>query len=84
MELSNDFGWIVDTLPITIGVQFYWTLYGEGPTDYDYNCVYTVTQINYETGFVRFDWDVYDYSNDYTVDDLVNYLETGTIKIKWW
>lgn len=82
MVLSNEFNWSSDVTPIYVGVGFYWTFYGNGPTDYDYDCIYTVTKLDNGDGFLRFEWGKGDSSEEYTIDDLIKYIETGVIKIK--
>ena len=78
----DDFNWSDGVTPIYVGMEFYWTLYGKGLTDYDYNCVYTITQLDNGDGFLRFEWDKGDVSEEYTIDDLIRYIDSGTVKIK--
>lgn len=76
----EDFEWITDTMPITVGLQFYWTLY-DNDDSYDYSCVYTITDIDYGDGSLIFVWDDGS-SNEYTVDDIIRYIDEKTIKVK--
>jgi hypothetical protein len=79
----EDFEWTKYTGCIYVGLQFYWGIInGSGNMVYDYNCVYTVTKLDNGEGFLRFEWDKGDASEEYTITDLMDYIDSGRIKIK--